>query len=186
MSRNPMPFAASDISALARSLARQTAEHETPPGHVEWLNMLARAGGWKNFQHLRAQHDAGARLAAPPPPPPDPVDMVRLTRLTRLFDDAGRLTRWPSKAGHRPDCLWVLWSRLPAGTVMHEFEVNDRLNAEHLFGDHALLRREMVDRAMMRRTLDGREYRRIEAPPPAQALALIRLVAARRARRPAA
>ena len=37
----------------------------------------------------------------------------------------------------RPDCLWVMWSRLPARRSMHEREI-ERLGAEHLFGDHAL------------------------------------------------
>lgn len=180
MSRTPLPFAASDISALARSLARQTADHGGAPGHAEWLNMLARGAGYANFQHLRAQWQARERLEAPPPPPPAPIDTVRLARIARYFDAEGRLIRWPGKAGHRPECLWVLWSRLPAATSMHEREVNARLNREHLFGDHALLRRELVDRGLFRRTVDGRDYRRIEAAPPPEAIELIRVLAARR------
>jgi hypothetical protein len=179
MSRTPLPFATSDITALARSLARQTADHDGAPGHVEWLNMLARGAGFSNFQHFRAQAEARDKLEAPPPPPPEPIDMVRLARILRYFDDAGRLIRWPGKAGHRPECLWVMWSRIPAGRVMHEREINERLNAEHLFGDHALLRREMVDTGLMRRTIDGREYRRIEQAPPTAARELIRLLAVR-------
>ena len=178
MSRTPLPYAASDISALARSLARQSADHPGAPGHVEWLNMLARAAGFSNFQHFRAQAEARDALETPPPPP-EPVDMVRLARIARYFDGAGRLIRWPGKASHRPDCLWVMWSRLPAGAVLHEREVNQRLNAEHLFGDHALLRRELVDTGLMRRTIDGREYRRIERAPPAGARELIRVLVAR-------
>mgnify|MGYP001765256071 CR=1 FL=1 len=182
MSRTPLPFATSDISALARSLARQTADHDGAPGHVEWLNMLARGAGFTNFQHFRAQAEARDALEAPPEPTV-PVDMVRLARIARYFDDAGRLIRWPGKASHRPDCLWVMWSRMPAGTPMHEREVNERLAAEHLFGDHALLRRELVDNGLMRRTVDGREYRRIEQAPPAEARELIAVLARRRARR---
>lgn len=106
--------------------------------------------------------------------------MARLGRILRYFDETGRLMRWPGKASHRPDCLWVLWSRLPAGAVMHEREVNERLAAEHLFGDHALLRRELVDTGLMRRTYDGREYRRIEQAPPPEAVELIRLLGRRR------
>jgi hypothetical protein len=48
-----------------------------------------------------------------------------------------------------------------------------------LFGDPALLRREMFDRGMVWRTPDGREYRRIEDKPPALARALIRQLQAR-------
>ncbi len=180
MSRSPMPFVAEDISALARSLAAETSVRADSPSHVEWLNILARSGGFRNFQHFRAAADARARLEAPPPPPPAPIDAVRLARVLRYFDEAGGLIRWPGKASHRPDCLWALWARLPAGTVMHEREVNARLAAEHSFGDHALLRRELVDAGMMWRTQDGREYRRIERPPPAEARELIRLLEKRR------
>ena len=179
MSRPSFPFAVDDVSALARGLERQLAEHDGPPGHVEMLNMLARAGGFRNFQHFRAQAEELDRLATPPVVPP-PIDTARLERIARYFDGEGRLTRWPGKANHRTDCLWVMWSRLPARATMHEREVNERLNAEHLFGDHALIRRELVDRGMMWRTLDGREYRRIEQAPPAEAAALIRLMAERR------
>ena len=179
MSREAFPFSVDDISALAKALRGGLADAEAAPGHVEMLNMLARAGGFRNFQHFRAQAEELDRLATPPFVPP-PIDTARLERIARYFDGEGRLTRWPGKANHRTDCLWVMWSRLPARATMHEREVNERLNAEHLFGDHALIRRELVDRGMMWRTLDGREYRRIEQAPPAEAAALIRLMAERR------
>ncbi|TBW33717.1 DUF2087 domain-containing protein [Siculibacillus lacustris] len=180
MSRSPLPFAANDIAGLARALERQLGAHDGPPGHVEMLNMLARAGGFANYQHFRAQAEALDRLATPTPPAP-PIDTARLTRIAGYFDGEGKLMRWPGKANHRVDCLWVMWSRLPARLVMHEREINRRLRDEHRFGDHALLRRELVDGGLMWRTLDGTEYRRIESPPPPEALALIRLLARRAA-----
>ena len=181
MSRTHLPFSTPDVSAFARALAAQLAEHEGRPGHVELLNMVARAGGFGNFQHFRAQAETLDRLETPPPPP-QPVDTARLARILRYFDADGRLIRWPGKASHRPDCLWVMWSRLPARHSMHEREINERLGAEHLFGDHALLRRELVDGGWMSRTFDGRDYRRLEKAPPAEAVALLRLLAARRPR----
>lgn len=180
MSRTHLPFTTPDVSAFARALAAQLAEHDGRPGHVELLNMVARAGGFGNFQHFRAQAETLARLEAPAPPPA-PVDAARLARILRYFDADGRLVRWPGKASHRPDCLWVMWSRLPARAVLHEREINARLAEEHLFGDHALLRRELVDGGWMTRTVDGREYRRLEKAPPPEAAALIRLLAPRRA-----
>lgn len=182
MSRTPLPFAVTDLSAFARALAGELSDHDGRPGHVELLNMLARAGGFRNYQHLHAQAETLDGLATPAPAAV-PVDTVRLARIARYFDDDGRLVRWPGKANHRTDCLWVLWSRLPARTSMHEREVNARLAAEHLFGDHALLRRELVDGGWMTRTVDGRDYRRLEKAPPAEAIALVRLLAARRADR---
>ena len=65
MTRPVFPFFASDISALARSLHNQLAGSGRIPGHVELLNMLARAVGSRNFQHFRAQIVAEKRLLAP-------------------------------------------------------------------------------------------------------------------------
>ena len=68
MSRETLPFVAPDLSAFARSLgaglkARSTTE---PPGHVELLNLIARAAGHRNFQALKA--------ASLPPAPVVPLD----------------------------------------------------------------------------------------------------------------
>lgn len=202
MSRTPLPYSAGDIAALARSLRAQLAGRSEPPGHVEWLNMLAKAAGWRNFQHFRTQaaaeatkeaaKEAGAEAMreragaiaepAPPPAPPaapqaDPpaeVDPARILRIARCFDGTGALARWPSRLSDQRPCLWVLWSRLAAGRVFTEEEVNRFLRENHRFGDHALLRRDLCDLGLVTRTPDGREYRRVERPPPADALALIR------------
>ncbi|QFU16589.1 DUF2087 domain-containing protein [Microvirga thermotolerans] len=173
MSRTALPFHSRDISALARSLRQQLAAHKALPGHVEMLNMLARSVGHRNFQQLRAQAEAHARLSEPPPAE-EPVDFRRLERLARCYDSEGRLRRWPARNGERLVALWVLWSRLPARETMSEREVNERLQAMHGFGDHALLRRELCDLGLMARTRDGRVYRRVERPMPAEAKALVR------------
>lgn len=100
MSRTPLPFHSEDISALARSLKDQLAGCESQPSHLELLNMLARANGYRNFQHYRAQLVALAQMESrPPAPEPEPVDFVRLKRLLRMFDSEGRLVRWPSSGG---------------------------------------------------------------------------------------
>jgi hypothetical protein len=104
------------------------------------------------------------------------VDHVALQRLTRYFDAERRLLRWPTKFSHQEPCLWVLWSRLPARQTLSEPEINDLLFANHHFEDPALLRREMKERGMVTRTLDGREYRRMERKPPPLAAALIRVL----------
>jgi hypothetical protein len=176
MSRTPFPFHADDISALARSLKGQWEAREGAPGHVELLNMLARSAGYRNFQHLRAQTEARDALDRPPPAP-EPVDYLRIKRLLRLFDGEGRLRHWPPKQGERQACSWVLWARLPARETLNEKAINERLQAAHLFGDHALLRRWLVDLGLLARTPDGREYRRIERKPSADAVELIRRLA---------
>lgn len=177
MSREILPYHAEDISALARALKAQLAEKlsasPAPPGHVEMLNMLARAAGFGNFQHYRAQLLARARIERPAAPAA-PVDFVKLRRLLAYFGPEGRLTRWPSKYSHQVPCLWVIWSRIPARRDFTEREVNAMITAQHDFGDYALLRRELVNHKLMERTIDGRVYRRLERQPPAEALALIR------------
>ena len=179
MTRSVLPFYVNDISALARSLNHQIAGCDHPPGHLEMLNMLARAAGLRNFQHFRAQLVAEKRLLSTAEAAV-PVDYAQLERLTRYFDINGRLLRWPSKFSHREPCLWVLWSELPPRTTLSEREMNDLLRKNHNFDDPALMRRELKERKMVTRTLDGREYRRIERRPPAEALALIRLLSERR------
>ena len=175
MSRSVFPFHANDISALARSLHNELAGCDHIPGHVELLNMLARAVGSRNFQHFRAQIIAEKRLLEPNEVPA-PLDYVELQRLARYFDANGRWIRWPSRFSDREPCLWVLWSKLPPRKSLSEQEINESLLANHRFEDPALLRREMKERNMVTRTLDGREYRRVERRPPHTALALIRLL----------
>ncbi len=177
MSRDLLPFHSNDISALARSLKAQFANCELQPSHLEILNMLARANGYRNFQHYRAQLAACNQLEAPPPVP-EPVDPARIKRLLRMFEPGGKLARWPSKRSQQELCLWVIWSRMPSRTVLTEKEINHMLKENHLFGDHTLLRRWLCDYGMMSRTRDGREYRRIEKRPPAEALELIRQLGA--------
>lgn len=174
MSRTPLPYSAGDISALARSLRTHLAGREDPPGHVELLNILAKATGYRNFQHFRAQAAAQEHLAQEAAAPAPAVDHVRVVKVARCFDEAGCLARWPAKFGDQQSCLWVLWSRMPADRVLTEEQVNRVLRDNHRFGDHALLRREMCDQGLLSRTPDGREYRRVERKPPEEALALIR------------
>src|SRR5262245_22215770 len=122
MTRSVFPFYAGDISALARSLHSQLAGCGAVPGHVELLNMLARAVGSRNFQHFRAQVVAEKKLLRPREIA-TPVDYVALQRLSRYFDANGRLIRWPTKFSHQEPCLWALWSKLPARHTLSEREV---------------------------------------------------------------
>ncbi|MCW2284120.1 hypothetical protein M2323_001733 [Rhodoblastus acidophilus] len=177
MSREAFPYSAPDASALAKALRRELDLIEGKPGHVQLLNILARAVGFRNFQHFRAAATAQAR----PVPAPPPVDFALVQRVAGHFDEQGRLLRWPSRHSHRLLALWALWSRLPAGVVQSEAEINQIIRDNHCFGDHAVIRRALVDEGLLARTSDCREYRRIEQKPPGEALALIRLAPARAA-----
>jgi len=178
MSRIPLPMSVGDVSAFARTLRTRLLESETVPSHVELLNIIAKAGGFRNFQHLKAQHEPveTVEVTETAAQAVTEEDLKRIKRLLRLFDAEGRLIRWPGKFTLRMLCLWAMWSHIPARDTLSEAEINDLLGRWHLFEDHALLRREMADHGMVRRTADGRQYSRIEQQPPAAALELIRQI----------
>ena len=177
MPKTFVPFAAADITTLARSLRDQLTRLDHAPSHVEMLNMLARANGHANFQHLRADAAAQSRLTTSRPD--EPIDHARIEKVIRHFDAVGTMIRWPSKTNHQTLCLWVIWSRIPAEQRFSEREINQFIIDAHSFGDHALLRRSMVDARMLARTPDGRLYWRIEKKPDPDALALLAAVAQR-------
>lgn len=187
MSRTPIAFVAGDISALAKSLRAQLLERTSPPGHVELLNILARATGHRNYQHLRAgavgapADDRGTRAARD-----EALDLKRVQRAARHFDERGRLLRWPARHNLQQLSLWVLWAGFPPRCSLAEAEVKTLLNRLHAFGDDALLRRALCDHGLVVRTSDGRAYRRIERRPPAEAAALLRCLKAGAAGRPEA
>ncbi len=166
----------SDASGRARVTPRAPG-HVSPVSHVQLLNMLVRAVGYRNFQHYRAQFAAQERLerlATPEPATPEePVDLRRVERAARHFGPDGLLVRWPGKVSLQRLCLWWVWSRLPAGRELTGTQMDDALRACHHFGDHALLRRWLCDLGMATRTPDGRQYRRVEQRPPQEALALL-------------
>lgn len=171
MSRTIIPFQADDVSSLAKSLRAQLLARQATPGHVELLNMLARAVGRRNFQQLRAEAD-NPRLALEPAPAAvegPPLDEKRLDRVLRCFGPDGRLMRWPSKREDQVLALWGLWSKLPSREDLSEREISEVIQRLHDFGDYALLRRELATSGMVARTIDGRVYRRIEQEPPREA-----------------
>lgn len=168
MTRAAIPYAVADISALAKFLREQLSVRATPPGHVEMLNLLARAAGARNFQHFRAM---SAPAAAAPVEPP--ADLKRVEKVARLFDSSGRLLSWPAKSSHQALALWAFWAAMAPGEGFTEQGFSAWLTARHAFGDSAILRRSMVGAELVSRTIDGRDYRRIEQRPPPDALALI-------------
>ncbi|BAK67202.1 hypothetical protein SLG_25270 [Sphingobium sp. SYK-6] len=186
MSRTILPFAAPDFSALARSLRQQLVGRTAAPGHLELMNMLARAAGSRNYQHYRAQAltTPAPQAHAAPPATHDieaadtpPVRPERLEKALRCFDRDGRLTRWPARTVLQHLCLWPLWADFPPARTLDEKQVNDYLKSRNSFLDHAILRREMCNIGLLSRTRDGRAYRRLERRPPPEALMMIRLQA---------
>jgi hypothetical protein len=168
MARDAVPLSIPDLAAFARRLRAELAREPSeagPPGHLCLLSQLARAAGFRNWQHLRA--------SALPEPPAPPVDEERVARALRAFDAEGRMARWPNRTAVQGLCLWVLWARLPSRRDLSEAEVNAVLKEGSTFGDHVLLRRSLIDHGLATRTQDGGRYRRVERPPPPEARALI-------------
>jgi len=180
MSRTAVPLSVADLSPFAKTLRQALAQHEGVPSHVELLNLLAKAAGFANYQHLRADAEAADRLAAAAEPAPR-ADLAQVEKAARYFDAEGVLASWPSRYGHQILCLWVLWSRIPRGETFTEIEISALLKDWNGFGDHALIRRAMIDGKMLERDQHGRAYRRIERTPPPELAPLLEHLAARAA-----
>ena len=180
MPRSPLSVVVPDASlfakALGQSLKTRHATGQPPPGHVELLNLVARALGHRNLQSLQAAARATPLpepvLAAEDRPPP-----ARLTDNARKalgqFDSRGRLLRWPVKYSVQTLAMWVLWTLFDGRRVYTEAEVNQILKAANAFGDHATLRRELINHRLMTRKSDCSEYRKLPARPDAETRALL-------------
>lgn len=180
MPRSPLSFVVPDASlfakALGQSLQTRHAAGQPPPGHVELLNLLARALGHRNLQSLQAATLVPSLpapvLAAEDRPPPNKLsDNAR--KALGQFDSRGRLLRWPVKYSVQALAMWVLWTLFDGRRVYTEAEVNQVLKAANAFGDHATLRRELINHKLMTRKSDCSEYRKLPAQPDAEARALL-------------
>lgn len=185
--RPEQPLLVPDLPQFARGLARALADRHAakpePPGHVETLNLIARALGHRNLASLRAA------LAALPPPaaavsddsgraPPLLTEHAR--KALSQFDADGRLVRWPNKFSVQRLAMWILWTDFDAKRPYTEREVNTILKARNAFGDHVTLRRELVNHRLLARKSDCSEYRKLPARPDAEARALLQAWRARR------
>ncbi len=170
-----------DVSAFARALGHGLhARHATrpsPPGQVELLNLIARAQGQRNWQAMRQALQHTARSAAPmlpsPASPPVPALSTNARKALAMFDDQGRLVRWPVKFSLQKLVMWPLWTRFAAKRVYTESEVNTILKAANLFSDHATLRRELINHQLMSRASDCSAYRKLPARPDDEARSLL-------------
>ncbi len=175
MTKKTIPLYTNDLSAFSRTLAGQMMK---PPSHLSLMNMLARAAGFRNYQHLKANHAAEERLSKPKLDAT--VDYKFVEKALAWFDEDGRLKQWPTKRKLQDIALWAIWAKIPAGQVMQEPEVNERLMALHSFEDPAILRRCLCSLSLMVRNRDGSDYLRLEKRPEADVQMLIRLLSDRR------
>lgn len=181
MARLPTPLLVSDLSAFTRSLARALDGRAAPPSHVELQNLIARAAGFRNLQALKATPIP----ALPVREAPAPLS-AHARRTLMHFDEQGRLLRWPSRHSLQRLAMWPLWTRFEARRRYTEREVNAILGAANHFGDHARLRRGLVDLQLLARKPDCSEYWKLPARPDAETRALLAAWRARQRRQPAA
>ena len=79
-----------------------------------------------------------------------------------FFDRSGRLTRLPSKRHPRFIALRRMSELFDFGHDYNEKEINEILRAGMAFDDIELVRRELVESGLLRRTADGSRYWRQE------------------------
>ena len=103
--------------------------------------------------------DAAVRALLAESPPAKPSGPQRF-----LTAD-GRIDRYPAQQGDRDELLrWIADRAFRAGEVLTEKQTNERL--EPFTGDVAVLRRYLVDAALLERTRSGSEYARVDAAAP--------------------
>ena len=171
-----MPLHVDDVTVFSRALSRQLGD--ASPKHLALMNMVARAAGFQNPQHMRSASAARNRLLNR-----DEIvvpDARSVERTLNHFDAFGRLQQWPARRAVQTLALWALWSTFPAEKLLSEKAVNAHLGAEHVFDDVATLRRTMISCGLLTRNRDGSDYRRLEQKPPPEAKAIIRELSKRR------
>jgi len=161
MSRDPLALVIPDLSQFAKRLRE---EFPDAPSHLETLGLIARAAGYRNYQHLKARLEE-APVEAP--------DTRAVTRAARFFDEKRRFAEWPAKTGVQALCLWVIWAQLPPDQELTEREISARIHDLCSFRDAAQIRRAMIEHKMLCRTTDGQVYQRIEQKPSPEGRALI-------------
>ncbi|HJM48677.1 MAG TPA: DUF2087 domain-containing protein [Alphaproteobacteria bacterium] len=75
-----------------------------------------------------------------------------------LEPDDGRLRALPRQRQARGEVLRYLATKFDAEASYAEGEVNSLIRTWHSFGDHSLLRRELVEAGLLKRTRDGSKY----------------------------
>ena len=177
MTREAIPLVVPDAGTFARALGRALVDrHATksdPPGHVELLNLLARAAGHRSYQGLRAacRMPAAAALEAVPAAPA----LTPAARKAMMqFDTLGRLVRWPHKFSIQRLVMWVLWTHFDGKRVYTEREVNEVIKRWNTWGDHVTLRRELINHRLLTRKSDCSEYRKVQARPDDEVRWLLR------------
>jgi Uncharacterized protein conserved in bacteria len=88
--------------------------------------------------------------------------MEQKINIERFLDSTGKIMQLPQKQATKCELLKYLASKFEEGCIYSEREVNEICNEWHTFGDHFLLRRELVDHDLLCRKQDGSQYWRAQ------------------------
>lgn len=170
MTKQIIPFSCEDISTLAKYLRNQFKNCERFPSHLEMLNILAQSAGHANFQHLRdaaLTTNNAAKLNKP-----KQLDIMIPRKLQPFMDSNYILRAWPAKRALQDQSLWFFWCRFQYQQSYSEQDVNSVIKRFLGFADFALIRRELCNHKLLKRTGDGRHYWRAAATPPEELISL--------------
>lgn len=78
--------------------------------------------------------------------------------LRPFLKEQGQLISLPAKNKKKLLAIWYLAERIPARRTFTEAEINDAIDDQTTFRDHATLRRELYNHHLLDRTNDGKTY----------------------------
>ena len=78
--------------------------------------------------------------------------------LRPFLNEQGQLISLPAKNQKKLLAIWYLAERIPARRTFTEAEINDVIDDQTTFRDHATLRRELYNHHLLDRTNDGKTY----------------------------
>lgn len=78
--------------------------------------------------------------------------------LRPFLNEQGQLISLPAKNKKKLLAIWYLAERIPARQTFTEAEINDAIDDQTTFRDHATLRRELYNHHLLDRTNDGKTY----------------------------
>lgn len=85
-------------------------------------------------------------------------EKVLLELIAQFLDEDHRIKSWPSKKERKSAVLYYISMKFESGINYSEKEVNEIINKWHTFGDFFLLRRGLIEEALLLRTNDGSKY----------------------------
>ena len=78
--------------------------------------------------------------------------------LRPFLNEQGQLISLPAKNKKKLLAIWYLAERIPARRTFTEADINDAIDDQTTFRDHATLRRELYNHHLLDRTNDGKTY----------------------------